>query len=481
MNKRINTDPAAGTRPISEGPRRRISLGLLLLCVAVLYGSPCRAVSREIPIHLDPLKGALRDPDLPRGACNQCHLFRSGRTGPSASLWTGNDNTLCYQCHAGWSRTGIYPGQQDYELSTHQRDSRMVWPGPRPKARLEPDAAGKCVNCHDPHGIKDRFGLIPALLFRRDSRLCLTCHNGRQSRVNLEAEFRKPYRHPLDRSVGRHRPGEGNHPGRYGISNRHVSCSDCHNPHTVRSDAVAPKPPDVSNRNRWVSGVRVINRGAGSIPSYIYRSPLDRSTPLKEYEICFKCHSSWTVQPPGQTDLAKFLNPNNPSYHPVESLGKDLQIPDIAFVRGWTARKMTYCGDCHGSDDSNIRGPHGSLYPNLLHARYPASSNLRSMGPDELCFSCHNYKTYSDSNAAPAILEGSRWNPPMAANGHAYHVGDQRTPCYACHDSHASTSFPALIRTGRTPGLRSFTQSPGGGSCTATCHPSRSYRVNYSR
>lgn len=461
-----------------NGSGRWISCLVLtwMLCTPAAWAAP-----RTISIHLDPIKGALRDASLPKGGCNQCHTFGSDQPQRPGSLWTENNNTLCYQCHAGWTLKGIYTGQQDYEFSTHNRDSRMVWPGPKPEARKELDAAGKCVNCHDPHGVEDAKGLIPGLIFLRDDKLCLTCHNGTRSTISITDELRKPYRHPVGRSSTRHQPDEGDQAYLYGISNRHVTCSDCHNGHSLLADPSPPSAPNVSNRNIRVSGVKVINGGAGAIPSYIYRSALDKSTTLAEYEICFKCHSSWTIQPGGQTDLARFLNPHNPSYHPVEAAGKDPLMPDTAFVNGWNARKMTYCGDCHGSDNPNIRGPHGSLFARLLRANYPASAQNRTVTQDELCFRCHNYQTYADPLGGAAAQGGSRWNPPADLNGHAFHVGDQRVPCYACHDSHGSLSNRALIRTGRKPGLRSFSQNASGGNCTATCHTSRSYTLNYPR
>jgi len=291
---------------------RNFSIGSIavLVCFLLFFGGAVHlqaAANREVSIHLDPLKGALRDPSLPRGGCNQCHTFDSNEPQKTASLWTENNNALCYQCHAQWSLTGVYPGQQDYEFSTHSRDARMIWPGPKPKARKELDAAGKCVNCHDPHGVKDNTGLVPDLVFSRDATLCLTCHDGSHTSLSIANELKKPYRHPVTTTAKRHRSDEGNQAYRYGLSNRHVTCSDCHNPHALLADPSSTSAPVVSNRNIRVNGVKVINGPAGAVPSYIYRSALDKSTSLAEYEICFKCHSSWTIQPGGQTDLARFL------------------------------------------------------------------------------------------------------------------------------------------------------------------------------
>ncbi len=467
---------------VAKGRSPVYSAIFLLILFFILTGvEGAYAGPRDISLHYDPIRGAMRDPSVPRGGCAQCHKFASGKLPEKGSLWTKNDNGLCYTCHSKWSSTGIYPGPQEYDLSTHSRDPRMVWNGPVPPRRKEMDAPGKCVNCHDPHGVKDGTGMIPDLIYLRDKDLCLSCHNGSQAVRNIAIEFRKPYRHPVGKYTLRHDPKEGIDPSRYGVSNRHVTCSDCHNPHALQADPSPPVAPSVSHRNIRVGAVRVTNGPAGTIPSYTYRSPLDRSTPLAEYEICFKCHSSFTTQPPGQVDLARYLNTNNPSFHPVEGVGKDPLIPAGAFVSGWNAGKMTYCGDCHGSDNAGVKGPHGSIYPKLLKANYPESSQPRRMDRQELCFRCHNFEVYGNPLSPSSVLGNSRWNPPGEISGHAFHVGTKNVPCYSCHDSHGSLSHKALVRTGRMPGLLSFSQNGSGGNCAATCHAPKTYSINYSR
>jgi hypothetical protein len=78
------------------------------------------------------------------------------------------------------------------------------------------------------------------------------------------------------------------------------------------------------------------------------------------------------------------------------------------------------------------------------------------------------------------VLTASRFNAPGAVRGHAGHVGLQ-IPCYACHTTHGSTTLPHLIVTGRNPGILSYSESPTGGTCTATCHVARTYNTNYAR
>jgi hypothetical protein len=230
-----------------------------------------------------------------------------------------------------------------------------------------------------------------------------------------------------------------------------------------------------------VGRVDVINRGPGIKPTYTYRGPSDATPPVTEYQVCFKCHSSWTTQPPGQLDLAVLFNSNNPSYHPVEARGRNRNIHRKSFVNNWIAEKLTYCTDCHSSDDPEVRGPHGSQHRYILKKMYVASSRKRRMSRDEICFDCHRYETYADGRAKKKVKGYSRFNQRATKKGHSFHVGKKQVPCYACHDSHGSTTQPYLIVTGRNPGLTKFTQTRKGGTCESTCHKSKKYKVNYRR
>jgi len=179
--------------------------------------------------------------------------------------------------------------------------------------------------------------------------------------------------------------------------------------------------------------------------------------------------------------MAIQFNTNNVSFHPLEEQGKDLSINPLSFAGGVTPATILRCSDCHGSDDLGISGPHGSQYPGILKKPYEARSTSRVVGRDELCFSCHNYDTYADAFSSVQLQQASRFNPPAAPGGHVFHVGQKGVPCYACHDSHGSPQFPALIVIGRHPGLLSFTATSNGGSCVSSCHLTQSYVTNYPR
>jgi predicted CXXCH cytochrome family protein len=422
------------------------------------------------------------------GACDQCHTLHG--LGPVAykhALLGPNENSLCDRCHdTPWSG-GSYAGTDLYLGSAHGGGPGTVWPGPTPPPRTEAGAAGKCLNCHDPHGWVDATGLVPMLAIAREEALCLACHDGAPAATNIGVDLAKPYAHPVTILSGRHLGPTESLPADFATTpqnRRHAECLDCHNPHLATFDrGGAPPAPELSRVNLGVSRLRVLNGPAGAPPTFTFVPGSDTlSTPRAEYQVCFKCHSSWTTQPTGQTDLALALNPANASYHPVEAAGRDPNIAAAAFVPGWGPTSLTRCGDCHGSDfPGSPRGPHGSSYRYILKQPYEASPQPRQMTADELCFSCHAYDVYGNP-ASPDVVRGaSRFNAPGAAKGHAEHVGGQNVPCYACHVSHGSASQRHLIVTGRNPGITAFLEAPDGGTCQSTCHDPKSYTINYAR
>ncbi|HBO70248.1 MAG TPA: hypothetical protein DD658_09025 [Deltaproteobacteria bacterium] len=427
----------------------------------------------------------------PPGACSQCHYEHASIGGVSTGgpfsylLFADDTNALCYLCHSAASAITVYLGSTVYNPSSHALSAAMIWPGPNPPARSGSDA-GKCVNCHNPHGYKDASGLIPNMAISREENLCLACHNGVVARKNISSKLQDTYKHPVA-TAGKHLASEGNDPAKFASpSNRHSECEDCHNAHSAKADSTPPAPPTASTRLLGVGRIQVTNGSAGTVPLYNY-VPGGSGTPM-EYEICFKCHSSWTTQPAGQSNLASLFNSNNPSFHPVEAQGKNRNINPNAFVNkpdwsilAWTWDKLMYCADCHTSDDGTVRGPHGSMNRYLLKKPYTANPAQRTMSSTELCFDCHRYDTYANNNATNTIKGYSRFNPPAFSQGHTYHVGSRRYPCYACHQSHGSAARPGLIVTGRSPGLNSYTQTTTGGSCSPTCHGTQTYTINYSR
>jgi predicted CXXCH cytochrome family protein len=436
---------------------------------------------------LIPLTGRYQPPatlpldPLGQVACETCHQVHYSPSTDGTLRRIAGTTALCTECHT-LADTST-PASHFISSSP-----ATLWPGGQYGSTLpavmDATKQGSCASCHHPHGWPDSANTAqdyPLLLVDREENLCYTCHDGSPAAKNVRAEFQKTYSHPTATYTGRHSPTEGGNQTSYGAANRHAECVDCHNPHRARGDAPPPTAPDASNRIRGVGRVAVANGAAGTVPTYTYLGPFDSTAPIAEYQVCFKCHSSWTTQPAGQTNLAVAFNSNNPSYHPVEAAGKNTNINLNAFVNGWTGAKTMFCTDCHTSDGVAVRGPHGSAYRYLLKKPYSASSGQRTMSSTESCFDCHRYDTYANNNANDTVKSYSRFNPPAFSEGHTFHVGSRRYPCYACHGSHGSTTKPHLIVTGRSPGLNNYTESTTGGTCSPTCHGSETYTLNYAR
>lgn len=438
-------------------------------------------------------------PDFPRGACVQCHYQHASMDGAATGtaypylLFAPNDNGLCSSigCHSGYSANRLFQGPDLYRQAAHVNTPGMVWPGPLPWARKSAEL-GNCINCHDPHGFSDTQGLIPAMTFSREEKLCLTCHDGSPAHTNIQREVTKSYRHPAGDYAGRHTQAEGPDFNRYGQANRHAECEDCHNVHYLRSQTGAPTPPTASERIRGVSYLEVINGAAFTIPTYVYHAPDDPTPAQYEYQLCFKCHSSWTIlpltSPSGRapSDKAKQFNPNNPSYHPVEAPGKQTgAVIENSLLAPYTASSTIFCSDCHASDSSTApRGPHGSSNRFLLKANYTVTE-LRSsyLSSDfALCYTCH-----SES----ALLDESENSVNTNFRFHRKHLQEEKgnrstlPVCASCHgDSHGSQR-ERLIDFSQEAHLESFiswnSQQAGGGvgQCSLTCHGERHDRETY--
>jgi hypothetical protein len=279
----------------------------------------------------------------------------------------------------------------------------------------------------------------------------------------MRANFAKAYTHPVSLS-GRHTTNEDGIPSRYGTANRHSECTDCHNVHQLIPDYVATAAPYASKALKGVPRISVNNISTTQV-TYTYRSPSD-PTPAKEYEICFVCHSSWTTQPTGQTNYAAAFNTKNPSFHPVEAAAVNAGIKASSFTNGWGPGMLVTCTDCHTSDDTTIRGPHGSANQWILKKPY-----VRATSPahpsNGICYGCHSASVYNTGGSSLSRFTG------VGRAGHT-HGGYN---CYACHESHGSSAKPFLLGNSVT----TYTKTTTGGSCDPSCHGSESYTISYAR
>ncbi len=489
-----------GDAPIA--PERHSNLGTDLrsshpISFRPVPGTRVALPPRGDPVHLD-ASGQVQ--------CTSCHDPHSEWRDPEVGKFLvkpSAGSALCLSCHPTAGRGG---------LSSHATSTAPFAPsgadGAAPlasKGRAIPPRADRaipmvstegatpssadrtptvaragCGACHDAHGADPRGRLLRRNAATDDEQ-CLTCHSGQVARADIHREVAKPWAHA---SRGRdHDEAEGD--GRKSArlpevsagAPRHVACVDCHDPHSA--NAARATAPALSGLLAGTWGIALDGR----------KVPLTRF----EYEICLKCHGDSANKPQASgisrvdrvrraqddVNLRRVFDPGSPSFHPIAAPGRNQFVPSLK--PPLTGASIIYCSDCHASDDgagaggAGPRGPHGSIYPNLLERQY-LTADFTPEGPLSyaLCYKCHDR-----DRLLSATLTLSSPFP------HRKHVVNKSTPCSACHDAHGISSqvgsaqqnlhlvsFDLSIVGGPPGGPRYSPLGPStpGGTCNTTCH-----------
>ncbi|NOY67727.1 MAG: hypothetical protein GXP13_10040, partial [Gammaproteobacteria bacterium] len=237
---------------------------------------------------------------------------------------------LCETCHQ----------KVDWAGSPHNT-SNSTWngvpPDPWPNSIYTTVADNGCENCHKPHSA----GLGQRLLNQiTEEDTCTICHNGNVT-SNVLIDFNKISVHPIMNTVGIHDPTEP-----VIVTNRHVECVDCHNPHSAGTGPGTP----------GINGVDFL----GNIVTPI----------TQDYQLCFRCHGDSPNRAPPrsprqvlQANIRLQFDIANPSFHPVAGVGKNADVPSL--IPPLTTASLITCTDCHGGDGGTNK-PHGSIYAPIL-------------------------------------------------------------------------------------------------------------------
>lgn len=294
---------------------------------------------------------------------------------------------------------------------------------------IDPDRSPRgCSGCHMAHG-------KPATPMMRDfpDKLCLICHgpfktDAEDQATDVSVSLQKRSRHPVAETAQYHRPGE-ELPELDPSARRHVSCYDCHEPHTLRNDKKMGKMKGIS-----FAGTKKIAE--------------------RDSEVCYKCHADSFNKPATSGNMRLLFDPGNKSYHPVEKAAKGKSVSLIkTIVQGSTMQ----CTDCHES--------HGSDYPPLLRKNYNTTDGAESFFAYELCYTCHR----RESILANESFTGSATNQ----YGHREHIVFQRTSCHTCHAAHGTQMNQSLIEFDRAVVSGAGQYIPafkGTATCVLTCH-----------
>lgn len=363
------------------------------------------------------------------------------------------NSVLCNSCH---QLTNWTSGSHNTSVKTWNG----VAPDPWINSEWTTVAQNACGNCHNSHNSGSQSLLMK---YQQEENNCFNCHNSNVASKNIQAEFLKTYKHNVYAYTGVHDPAESP-----SVNNTHVECSDCHNPHTANNDIAYA--PNVKGFNKDVAG---ISQNGSAV-----------NTAANEYEICYKCHAANPVTPNStsrqlvQNNVSMQFAPGNPSYHSVAAVGVNTDVPSL--IPPLTTSSRIYCSDCHGNDAaSGPKGPHGSIYQNILKYQYVKSENtIESQSNYALCYSCH-YRT--------SILGNNSFKE------HKKHIVDRQTSCNVCHDAHGISSsqgnrfnnsnlinFQSSVVTNSSSGMLKFEdQGLYKGQCYLTCHGKNHNPLSY--
>jgi len=361
-------------------------------------------------------------------------------------------------------------------------------------------ARNGCMSCHKPHKAQGANALLQAV----DDQACLTCHNGSSnvspSLSNVLAEMVAPkHGHAFSPGNTPHRP----HEAVLLNQNFHVTCVDCHNPHSSNRVVTFLAAPMMRPSQALLTGISATDGTTIVSPA------------VNQYENCLRCHGASTGKrtsidfgylPFREVSASDPLNivpefsslatSSHPVFHdrtskfPQPSLRSNLLNLDGRTL-GRSMGTEILCTDCHNSDDNREfggngpNGPHGSIFPHILERRYEFSqaafpgklvTNLfpnpslsaeggASGGPFALCAKCHDLTQ---------ILNNSSFSE------HARHVKQDGFSCSVCHTAHGMGAQSGTISGERLVNFDLKVVAPNGAapisynraanSCSLVCH-----------
>jgi predicted CxxxxCH...CXXCH cytochrome family protein len=369
--------------------------------------------------------------------------------------------------------------------------------------------------------------------------VCYNCHgsaaspadgvaNANRSNRDVATAAGRAFTHPVNADAVHDSATEtsaGFNSGRFSGTNRHASCLDCHSPHSAGATAINRAAAATATRNQIPAGSPLTGAlgvtftySATAVPAACAANPVNPSTcwpataaanygtslttATREYEVCFKCHTSFafgstypTAPATGasglaQTDLGTEFNPGLVrSGHPVVAglssytnspAPKNLNATQLLPPWNTSAGTQTMlCIDCHTQEAAApvVQGPHGSAVRFILAGANKAwpytvagatSGTLFKISTSEtglgtanglFCRNCHPAMSSTASNSLHT-------NTNLTGGQHG---GNATIPsCTGCHVRvpHGSkvsrlivtTNAPARYKVG-TPNFARFTKN----------------------
>lgn len=306
---------------------------------------------------------------------------------PGSSLGTGITCVQCHLPHASTQKSLLRGGAKEFA----------------------------CITCHKKNGISPESGVpleAPDVLSA-----LLNAPAATQGVPGFEPTLTVWYKHPIIEYYGRHDIRELYDATLAASSQatpdvRHAECEDCHNSHYAKP-SIYRNPPYLPDSMYGAAGVGISYPYGTTEPVFTWLGPF---ATVFEYQVCLRCHSSFAASWLRE-DLAKVMSPNNGSYHPVLSIGKNDTTAIANSLIALTPQSQIYCTDCHfQADPTYARGTHGSIYPFILADDYRLELKPQSTTDDydpndfALCYRCHSKEPFEDATGVERSDTNFRWH-----------------------------------------------------------------------
>ena len=429
---------------------------------------------------------------------------------PSSPTQTdANDyESFCSSCHDNNGRNGDTTPFSDNKLAPAVSG---LWGTARHNGTFT-TFLGSCLDCHNSGHGSNKLKLLAPWNFtggaapdqwQQEEKFCFNCHTTTPGRPVFAAfntwtnTATSIYEHDVsvDRGLDHGKEVYGS-----SFATRHIECGDCHEPHKDAYPNTATAPA-IKLPQRGATGVQPTwPAGVGMPTGYNF---LSQAT--NEYQVCFKCHSSYTTLPgysptglgklvaaaqqSESRDLAREFNTSAASFHPVTAVGKNTNINTWATgsscggVSPCTVNSRVFCTDCHANANGNAsgnNGPHGSPRLHILKGTADYITNdgggTITHNAGEVCFLCHAYSTYVTGTSV-----GTSRFTRHKSNTH------NNFPCYDCHDSHGADINQGLVNfnashitfNGGRNSQTAWVRTTNGGTCYVLCHGKDHNGVTY--